>query len=38
MQGNTTVVPMLNGIAHLARLTSASARHVMGGTCQIKRC
>ncbi|MEO7742983.1 MAG: 2-dehydropantoate 2-reductase [Usitatibacter sp.] len=36
MQGKTTVVPMLNGIAHLERLDERfGAANVMGGTCQI---
>ena len=36
MQGKATVVPMLNGIAHLERLDGRfGAAHVMGGTCQI---
>ena len=36
MQGKATVVPMLNGIAHLERLDQRfGAAHVMGGTCQI---
>jgi 2-dehydropantoate 2-reductase len=36
MQGNTVVVPMLNGIAHLDRLDARfGSENVMGGTCQI---
>lgn len=36
MQGNTTVVPMLNGIAHLERLDARfGTANVMGGACQI---
>ena len=36
VQGKTTVVPMLNGIAHLARLDERfGAANVMGGTCQV---
>jgi 2-dehydropantoate 2-reductase len=36
MTGDTTVVPMLNGIAHLERLDARfGAARVMGGTCQI---
>jgi 2-dehydropantoate 2-reductase len=36
MAGGAAVVPMLNGIAHLARLDARfGAASVMGGTCQI---
>ncbi len=36
MAGNAVVVPMLNGIAHLAKLDARFGRaKVMGGTCQI---
>jgi 2-dehydropantoate 2-reductase len=36
MAGNAAVLPMLNGIAHLARLDAKFGRSgVMGGTCQI---
>ena len=36
MQGNTVLVPMLNGMAHFERLDARfGAAKVMGGTCQI---
>jgi 2-dehydropantoate 2-reductase len=36
MDGTCAVVPMLNGIAHVARLEErCGGTHVMGGTCQI---
>jgi 2-dehydropantoate 2-reductase len=36
MAGNAVVVPMLNGIGHLAKLDARFGRaKVMGGTCQI---